>query len=121
MLEQLRYAFARFYKNRFVLIQLSITGVLQFALWMYIVSHIRLYTDATFLHYTVGVGVDFVGSKGQIFALPIIGLIIALANTGLAYTMFKKARMTSLFLVTLTNLLHIFLLISAVLIVSLNA
>lgn len=121
MFENLRYAFARFYKNKYVLVQLAISAVLQFGLWMYIFANINLYTDSTFLHYTVGVGVDLVGSRLQIFIMPAIGLSVFLANTALAYLMFKRARMTSYFLVTLTTLLHVFLLIGAVLTVSLNA
>ncbi len=121
MLERLRHAFARFYKHKYIVIQLSVTAIMQVVLWMYILANIRLYTDSTFLHYTVGVGVDFVGSRLQIFTLPAVGLFAAIANTVLAYVMFRQARMTSFFLVTLTNLLHVFLVIGAVLTISLNA
>ena len=121
MLENIKHAFARFYKHKYIIIQLAITALLQGVLWLYLLANIRLYTDSTFLHYTVGVGVDLVGSRLQVFALPVIGLCAALANTVLAYTMFRQARMTSFFLVTLTNIIHVFLVISAILTVSLNA
>jgi len=38
-------------------------------------------SDAAVLHYSVGIGIDFIGAGRQIYLLPIIGLIVLIGNT----------------------------------------
>lgn len=117
---QLFYKVSRFAFDKVVLINLIITLGFQLILWAYLLVNYQNYADSTFLHYTVGVGVDLVGSKLQVFLVLIVGLIAAFANAVFGYIFFEKAKLTSYFFITFTNVLHLFLLIAGALVVSLN-
>ncbi len=38
-------------------------------------------SDAAVLHYSIGIGIDFIGSGRQIYLLPVIGLVVLVGNT----------------------------------------
>ncbi|HSX25056.1 MAG TPA: hypothetical protein VLG69_03770 [Candidatus Andersenbacteria bacterium] len=53
-------------------------------LWILVFLTFPKHDPSAILHYTAGVGVDFVGSGWQIFILPSIGLAILILNALLA-------------------------------------
>ena len=58
--------------------------VLNAILWALVLMTFPKHDPSAILHYTVGVGVDFVGSGWQIFVLPSIGLAMLILNALLA-------------------------------------
>lgn len=137
MFFQFQYNVRRFVTDRIVLTALIVGGLLQLLMWGYILLHYDVLLSGvaieqsatnlashnqltTFLHYTVGIGVDYVGEPRDIFTLPIVGLILLLANTLLAYVLHAKAVYTSYVLLGISDFLHIFLLIATMLVISLN-
>lgn len=48
-------------------------------------------SEAAVLHYTVGSGIDFIGSGEQIKALPMIGLALLLINLSLGYMIVRAS------------------------------
>lgn len=49
-------------------------------LWILVLTTFPKHDPSAILHYTAGVGIDFVGSPWQIFVLPSIGLAILTMN-----------------------------------------
>ncbi|MEO6077929.1 MAG: hypothetical protein ABIP54_04035 [Candidatus Andersenbacteria bacterium] len=58
--------------------------VLNAFLWILVLATFPKHDPSAILHYTAGVGIDFVGSPLQIFVLPGIGLAVLLINGLLA-------------------------------------
>ena len=71
------------------------------------------------LHYNIYFGVDLLGSKNEIFKLPLIALLIFLINLALSLFFYKKEKIFSYFLVLAGFLIQIFLLTAGLLIVNL--
>lgn len=46
---------------------------------------------AAILHYTVPLGVDFIGESRQIYILPLIGLVIIVGNTALGWLIHRPS------------------------------
>lgn len=58
--------------------------VLNSILWILVLTTFPKSDPSAILHYTAGVGIDFVGSPWQIFVLPSMGLIMLILNAFLA-------------------------------------
>jgi hypothetical protein len=61
-----------------------VSVVLNAFLWLFVLITFPKHDPSAILHYTAGVGIDFVGSPLQIFVLPGIGLAVLLINAVLA-------------------------------------
>ncbi len=121
MLDSLRYQCKRYFGDMGIIIPLCSALLLLLFSVLYIASNISLYSDATFLHYTVGIGVDLIGTKSKIFVLPLIGLMILIGNTVMSLVCFNHARMVSYFFVFFATSAMSLLCIASLLVVSLNA
>lgn len=66
--------------------------VLNAVLWILVTTTFPKDSPAAVLHYSVGVGIDFIGPGGQIYALPSIGTALLVANTALAYILAAVSR-----------------------------
>lgn len=71
------------------------------------------------LHYNIYFGVDLLGDKNEIFKLPLIALLIFLINFILAFIVYKKEKILSLFLTVAALMIQIFLLTAALMIINL--
>lgn len=121
MIARVRYQIKRFYADRFMAIQTAVSATLNILVWIYLVLNINLFSESTFLHYSVGVGVDYVGKRSDVFSMPIIGLLILAINSAYAFIMFTNSKYTAYVFMGLATLWHICIAIAAVLMVSLNA
>lgn len=71
---------------------LAISILLNAALWILVVTTFPKDSPAAVLHYSVGVGIDFIGPGGQIYTLPSIGTALLVANAALAYILAAVSR-----------------------------
>ncbi len=58
--------------------------ILNIALWILVQFTFPKDVPVAVLHYSVGFGIDVIGEGGQIMTLPILGLILLIANTVIA-------------------------------------
>ncbi len=58
--------------------------VLNIALWIVVLATFPKNSPFAILHYTAGVGIDFIGSGWQIVVLPSIGTLVLILNSVLA-------------------------------------
>lgn len=114
------YRVRRFLLHRFIFCNVAVSVVLQMLMWSYLAFNFQSYSSSAFLHYTVGIGVDLVGNREQLFEIPGIGFVLFFINTIVAFLFFERSRQLSFFFVGLTNLLHALLVITILLVVSLN-
>jgi hypothetical protein len=62
--------------------------MLNIALWIFAVSLFPQH-EAAVLHYSVNVGIDFIGEGQQIIILPLIGLLALIGNSILGAAIYK--------------------------------
>ena len=77
-------------------------------------------TPAAVLHYSVGVGVDFIGEGRQIIVLPLSGALLVVLNGLAAYVVRRASWTATWILLSTTVLLQILLIIAYVYILQLN-
>ena len=116
----LLYKIKRFGTNKWVFFNLLFVVLVQLFMWSYLFLNYKYYDADTFLHYTVGIGVDLVGKRNQLFVIPLAGLTIALVNSVIAYSVYEKNKIASIFLEFFVSITHLYLIIATLLIVSLN-
>ena len=68
------------YNLRGVSVVLASSILLNLVLWILVLTTFPKGDPSAILHYTAGVGIDFVGSPWQIFVLPSIGLAMLIIN-----------------------------------------
>lgn len=109
-----------FFKNKFILINFIISIFLNFVLFFLIFLKIRPSSEPIALHYNIYLGIDLIGNWYKIYFLPLLGLIILLVNTLLAYYILKKERILAYFLVSASTFAQIILLVAGAIVVLLN-
>lgn len=108
-------------RDRWVYIPgLSVLVLIAFT-WWYIVSRVHPTTDQVFLHYTIIFGVDLIGPWRGILLPAISELVIAGINFLVSWLVYGTSRFLGRLLPLATVVLAIFLLLSAVLLVGINA
>lgn len=107
-------------KTRLAWLLLGSSGLLNAILWALIFLTFPKDAPAAVLHYSVGVGVDFIGEGQQIIVLPLGGLILLMLN-GLAAYVIRRASWAATWIVLGTTvLLQVLLLIAYLYILRLN-
>lgn len=96
------------------------SAVLNIGLWILVRTTFPSSTPAAVLHYSVGVGVDFIGEGQQIIMLPLSGSLLIVLNGLAAYVMRRASWAASWILLSSTALLQILLIIAYVYILQLN-
>lgn len=71
-----------------VLLGLLLNGIL----WLLVALTFPQQSPAAVLHYTVGIGIDFIGPGSHILRLPIIGSFLLLFNVVIAFGVNKASR-----------------------------
>lgn len=99
---------------------LAIAVLLNAALWILVLIKFDRTNPATVLHYSVDVGIDYIGEGGRIITLPIIGFSMLLLNSLLGWLLFKTEPRVAWQLWAVTPLLQLLLLLSAVLLITVN-
>lgn len=117
----LRIPFKLFLKDKIIFIFLSLNLLSVLGLFFYLFFSFQQYGDTTvFLHYTVHLGVDLIGSKSQIYFLPLGAFLVVLANSVLAYFLYLNQKQLARILFLATLIIQIFLWLAAVFLAFIN-
>lgn len=106
------------HRPHFILITLA--GLCNLAMWIWLAVNIQPGTDSIFLHYTILVGVDYIGQWWQVFYLPLTGLLIFAVNMALGCLLYNVDRFISYVLLMVNLASQALLLVAAALLVFLN-
>ncbi len=99
---------------------LAVAAFLNVALWTLILIKFDRSNPAAVLHYSVDVGIDYIGEGGRVITLPIIGLCMLVLNSLLGWRLFKTEPRVAWQLWAVTPLLQLLLLLSAALLITVN-
>lgn len=94
--------------------------VLNIFSWLWLWIQIPRGVDQLFLHYSILFGVDFIGTRTQIFYVPLLGLVIWIVNTFAGWILYRKDNFMSHVLNFVNLLCQIFVVIATFLLVFLN-
>ncbi len=78
---------ARFRRPWPVLFGLGV--VANVVLWLMVLLTFPIEAPVSILHYSVGIGIDFIGQGSEIITLPAIGSILLIGNSLLAWPMYR--------------------------------
>ena len=84
--------------------------ILNVALWILVVLTFPQSTPAAVLHYTVGIGIDFIGPGKTILRLPMVGSFLLLFNVIIAYGVNKASRRAAWIFITAIPVIQLLLL-----------
>ena len=101
-------------------ILLAIIAACNLFLWVWLLWYIPPQEELIFLHYTTLFGVDLLGEWYKVFMIPVMGICIAVVHGLLGWFFFSKDKYISYVLLAAACVVHIFLGITAVLLVFLN-
>lgn len=105
-----RISLKLFLKDKFILIPLSVNLLSVFSLFFYLLFSFQKAGEKTiFLHYTVHLGVDLIGSKSQIYFLPLGAFLVVILNSVLSYFIYLNQKYLSRALIAATLFIQIFL------------
>jgi len=110
-----------FIKDKLILVALALNVLSALGLFFYLFfSFQKLQGGSIFLHYTVHLGVDLIGSKSQIYFIPLGAFLITLLNFILAYFLYLNQKNLARLLVVATVLIQVFLWIASAFLVFIN-
>lgn len=116
-----RISLKLFLKDKLILILLSANLLSVLGLFFYLFFSFQKLEDTTvFLHYTVHLGVDLIGSKSQLYLLPLGAFLIVLFNCTLAYFLYLNQKNLSRLFIFFTLVVQVFLWIASAYLVFLN-
>jgi hypothetical protein len=99
---------------------LAVSVVLNITLWTLVLWLFPKDTPVVILHYSVGVGVDFIGQSRQIMVLPLIGTVILGANSILAWAVGRASDRAAWMFLGITPIIHILLIMAFIVLWRLN-
>lgn len=99
---------------------LAIAALLNAVLWGVVLTKFNRASTTTILHYSVDVGIDYIGEGGRVLILPIIGLSLLLLNSLLGGLLYKTEPRLSWPLWAITPILELLLLLSVILLITVN-
>ncbi len=114
------YPLKLYFRHPANLVPILIGSSLNLFMWGWLLYYIRKQEDPLFLHYTVLFGVDYTGVWYQVFAVPLAGLCILAINFILGWLLFHKDDFAGYVLNSVSALIQIILLVTAILLVFLN-
>ncbi|TES95693.1 hypothetical protein E3J85_01770 [Patescibacteria group bacterium] len=101
-----------FWKDKLILVFVLVHLGLNIAQWLIVYLGLRGFRGYSVpLHYTILGGVDTLGYWYQLFALPLLALIIGIVNVTLAISAYKREQLLSYFLTGIGVLLQVLMFI----------
>lgn len=114
------YPIKLYIKNTAMLAGISLSTLINFAMWLWLLLHIHRQTEPIFLRYNILFGVDRIGDWSEIFYLPLVGLMILAFNVIAGWLFFQRDKYLAYFLCAIAALCQGMLLLSVVHLVALN-
>lgn len=103
----------------------TIVGVLSIALnivlWIVVLVTFPKDSPSAILHYTAGVGIDFIGEGWQIITLPSIGILLIVVNILLARLVERVSKIGFWICISSMPILQVFLLATYGILLQLNS
>lgn len=116
-----KFFLQEFFRSSLVHWVLIASLIINIANWGAIAYFIRPVDFPIILHYNVYFGVDIIGDWWQIYYLPLIGLIILLANAILGYVFYqKKERLAAHLLMLATFIVQISIAVAVISLLIIN-
>jgi len=108
-----------FWHDKLVFISFVFGITVNILFWVFLFLKLKTLEEIIPLHSNVYFGIDMIDSKYELLKMPILGMVIAIVNTFLAFKIYKHERINAYFLLIGNGLIQVFLLIAGVLIVNL--
>ena len=106
--------------DKFIRTNLFFSLLLNIGLWSGLGWQARNFAELIALHYNIYFGIDLLGSRYQIFLLPILGLIFLIINFLLGLAIYRQEKILSYFLVGASSFAQIILSLAAIFIILIN-
>lgn len=103
-------------ESSLIIVTLAVSALLNGGLWLAAILLFPRDEAGAVLHYSIDVGIDFIGEGKQIIVLPIIGAALAAGNVVLGGSLWLTNPLTAKLLIFVTPLLQLILLSSFILI-----
>ncbi len=113
--------FNKYIKDKRIIFLFTGAVVLNFIVWFLLYRNITPQEGPIFLHYNIYFGVDLIGEWYRLYLLPGVGIIILLINVYLGYLCYKRHAILAVLVLSLTVFIQAILLISAYLLIRVNA
>lgn len=110
----------KFFRNRVILFGLFSGLIINIGVWLYLALKVKSQSDPIFLHYNIYFGVDLIGEWYQIFIMPLTGLIIYFINLYFSYIIYRREKIISYSIISLTAVIQLIILLASFLIVRQN-
>lgn len=114
------YPLKLLFRQRVVLISTGLSLVLNATAWGLLFWGIPHSETSVFLHYTVLFGVDSIGTRDQVYAAPLWGLVILFVNLLVAWLVSAREQFMAQILLVSTVFTQLATLLAAFLLVFLN-
>lgn len=110
------------WQNNFLMYVFFVAFTFFLLIWGEVIWALFSIKDVTFLslHYSIYLGVDWLGGPGHLFVFPGIATLIFVLNYILANIFYEKKKILSYFLIGFCAVLQLFLLIATSLIIYIN-
>lgn len=119
--EYIKFIFRRrYWKDKIVLIILSLSLALSISLGVFLKIFLRPGPAPLTLHYTIYFGPDLLGEAWQVLTLPLVGLVLIFINGFLGFLIYRRDKFSAYFLLGILPVAQIFLWIGAVTLVMIN-
>ncbi|MFA6098503.1 MAG: hypothetical protein WCV50_00295 [Patescibacteria group bacterium] len=109
-----------FFKSKANIIFFILQIAINCATSLYIYQNIKPSEQPIYLHYNIYFGVDLIGNWYQMYILPLVGFIVILINAIITLFIYKKSKILTNLINSLTAILLLFVLLSAFLVVRQN-
>lgn len=110
-----------FFKDKVVSLLTALNVISFLALFFYLFfSLLKAKEETIFLHYTVHLGVDLIGSKSGLYLLAWGALLVVFLNTTLAYFVYPNYKNIGRLILGASILMQVFLWIAAAFLIFIN-
>lgn len=112
--------FKPYWHDKYISSALVVSIFINLINWVYLALNRTGGDYPIILHYNLFFGVDFLGNYNMVFLIPLVGIIIFLANSLLGHIFYKAEKLAAYILTINIFLVQCFLLLASYLIVEVN-
>ncbi len=116
----MRYSFKNYFLDWWIFGPCIVSLVLEVFMVIYGIKHIRAVESGVFLRYSVLVGPSLHGSWWRLYGMPLLGFLMLLIHMIFWFFVYKQDRILARIMAFALVPLHIFLMVSFVLIIGIN-